>query len=619
MSEPRQAGPQIHSKTRSGTHAIVLLIVWAISIGYTETHLKNGWVPHDEGTLGLSAERVLGGELPHRDFDDYTGGLTFVHAMAFRAFGVDSGSMRIVLFAFFIPWVPVVFYVASRFCSAYSAGAVTLLSVAWSVPNYPGPLPSWYNLFFATFGVAALLRYLEKGMRGWIFVAGLCAGLSFLAKVTGAYFVAGTLLFFVFREQTITRGQNRRQSVGARLYSVTVAFWLGVFLMLLFRMIYQVPGIRGLIFFVLPSCFLVLLLLVREFSGIVGQNRERFAALLGMCVPFAAGIAIPLAIFSVPFVASGAFRELIHGLIALPARNIQFAVFAPENAAAMATTIPFILPIVLAHEFGKLGRVICGIIVCLYGCVVLMFAPKSLLTYGLGWSSLANAIPLVILGGVAILWRERGQQGLSVIRQQQVMLLMCVTALCSLVQFPFGAPVYFFYIAPMVILTATALFASMDRPPRFALSALAGFYLLFAALPGTTYEKGLRHAPGAKVERLTLDRAGGLVVDSHDAQLYDAMIPLVRAHAVGNFIYAAPDCPEVYFLSGLNSPSRHYFEFAEDPHDYTKRTLEALEKKRASAPCRTTRAKSSPPAFSENGRTCARERTEKIGVFLLRR
>src|SRR6266496_2377563 len=94
-------------------HVLVLLIVWAISASYMATHLKRGWVPHDEGTLGLSAERVLNGGLPHRDFDDYTGGLTFVHALAFREFGINSASMRIVLFVFFVAWVPAVFYIAS--------------------------------------------------------------------------------------------------------------------------------------------------------------------------------------------------------------------------------------------------------------------------------------------------------------------------------------------------------------------------------------------------------------------------------------------------------------------------------------------------------------------------
>src|SRR5215469_2408275 len=195
--EPKLSGPEVPSSGSNRVRVLVLLVVWAVSVGYMATHLKRGWVPHDEGTLGLSAERALNGQLPHRDFDDYTGGLTFAHALAFREFGISSGSMRLVLLIFFVPWVPAVFYAASRFGSAYSAAAVTLLAVAWSVPNNPTPMPSWYNLFFATFGVAALLRHLEAGTRRWLFIAGISGGLSFLVKITAAYFMAGALLYFI--------------------------------------------------------------------------------------------------------------------------------------------------------------------------------------------------------------------------------------------------------------------------------------------------------------------------------------------------------------------------------------------------------------------------------------
>src|SRR5215469_14944148 len=185
--EPKLSGPEVPSSGSNRVRVLVLLVVWAVSVGYMATHLKRGWVPHDEGTLGQSAERVLNGQLPHRDFDDYTGGLTFAHALAFREFGISSASMRLVLFAFFVPWVPAVFYVASRFGSPYSAGAVTLLAVAWSVPNYPAPMPSWYNLFFAVFGLAALLRYFEFASRRWLVIAGVCAGISMLAKIAAVY------------------------------------------------------------------------------------------------------------------------------------------------------------------------------------------------------------------------------------------------------------------------------------------------------------------------------------------------------------------------------------------------------------------------------------------------
>jgi hypothetical protein len=561
----------------SRTHLLVLLIVCAISIGYMATHLKRGWVPHDEGTLGLSAERVLNGELPHRDFDDYTGGLTFVHALAFRELGISSGSMRIVLFMFFVLWVPAVFYVASRFCSAYSAGAVTLLAVAWSVPNYPGPMPSWYNLFFATFGAAALLRYVEAGTPRWVFLAGSCAGLSFLAKITASYFVAGVLLFFIFREQSLTVEKNHQLSLRARFYSATLGLGLTLFLTLLFRMINKTSGISGLIFFLLPALGLVILLVSREFAGIPGQNSERLLTLARMCVPFGVGVAVPLVVFLVPYLLTGSVLDLLHGLLAAPARAMRFATFDPQNPFLMLAIIPVTLPVILAYECRGFGRAICGGIVALYGCTVLVLSSKSTLAYSLGWCSLASAIPASVLAGIALLWVARKHQKLEIMRQQQIFLILAVTALCSLVQFPFAAPVYFLYVAPLLILLGAMLFGSTAHPPRMALGALICFYLIFVNLRVTSFRLTLRGTPETHMERLTIPRAGGLRVESSDARLYERLVSVLQSHASGGFIYAAPDCPQVYFLSGFKSPTRHYFEFAEDPVDRTTQILHALD------------------------------------------
>jgi tRNA isopentenyl-2-thiomethyl-A-37 hydroxylase MiaE len=66
-------------------------------------------------------------------------------------------------------------------------------------------------------------------------------------------------------------------------------------------------------------------------------------------------------------------------------------------------------------------------------------------------------------------------------------------------------------------------------------------------------------------------------VEASDAQLYDELIPAVQAHSAGKLIYAAPDCPEVYFLSGIKSPSRHYFDYAEESAGYTERILDTID------------------------------------------
>src|SRR5579862_6410053 len=211
----------IRPSSRSWLSVALVLLLSGL---YLARELKRGWVPGDEGTLAESADRVLHGDLPHRDYHEgYTGGLSYLNAAAFRLFGTNLASMRYMLFIFFLAWVPAVYYVASRFVSPLAASAVTLLAVAWGPPNYAAAMPSWYNLFFATFGLAALLRYIDAQSNRWLLVAGFCGGISFLFKLLGLYFVAGTLLFLLFREQMapIAVPAERRESLWYRSFLIT--------------------------------------------------------------------------------------------------------------------------------------------------------------------------------------------------------------------------------------------------------------------------------------------------------------------------------------------------------------------------------------------------------------
>src|SRR5712671_5721853 len=101
----RQRTPAMLPATRWGV--LVLLLVWVLSAAYVGLNLNHGWDPHDEGTLGQSAERVLHGEMPHRDFDDpYTGGLAYIDAAIFKLFGINLFWLRLFLFVCFLIWVP---------------------------------------------------------------------------------------------------------------------------------------------------------------------------------------------------------------------------------------------------------------------------------------------------------------------------------------------------------------------------------------------------------------------------------------------------------------------------------------------------------------------------------
>src|SRR5437667_9561219 len=172
-----------------------------------------------------------------------------------------------------------------------------------------------------------------------------------------------------------------------------------------------------------------------------------------MCVPFGAGIVIPLIVFLVPYLFTGSVHDLIHGLLATPMRAIRFATFAPQNPFMMLAIIPVMLPVILAYECGRLGRAICGGIVTLYCGVVVLSSSKSTFSYNLGWCSAATLTPAIVLAGVGILWVSRARGNLSSKKQQQLLLILSVTTLCNLLQFPFAAPVYFLYVAPLVLLS----------------------------------------------------------------------------------------------------------------------------------------------------------------------
>ena len=168
-------------------------------LAFHATRFDRLWIPHDEGVIAHPAERVLNGEIPHIDFvTGYSGGLDYLHAGAMRLFGTNLLAPRIGLFIFFAVWLVVVLKIARTFAGPLLASTLILLSGLSSLPQYPAAMPSWYNLFFATSAVLALLRYRASMRVAWLIAAGAAAGLSIGIKVIGLYAVAGALLSFGF-------------------------------------------------------------------------------------------------------------------------------------------------------------------------------------------------------------------------------------------------------------------------------------------------------------------------------------------------------------------------------------------------------------------------------------
>jgi hypothetical protein len=67
---------------------------------------------------------------------------------------------------------------------------------------------------------------------------------------------------------------------------------------------------------------------------------------------------------------------------------------------------------------------------------------------------------------------------------------------------------------------------------------------------------------------LALSRSGTLLVFPDQATRYQQLIPFLVRLAPDQPILAAPDCPEVYFLSGLRNPTPFFFDFFAPPAEY---------------------------------------------------
>src|ERR1017187_6772125 len=327
----------------------VLLVVWAISLVWLATHLNRGWVPYDDGALAQSAERVLQGQLPHRDFDEiYTGGLTYLHAGAFRLFGIKLTSLRMALFAFFALWIPAIYFIASRFAKPSAAGLVTLLAMAWSVPNYAASMPSWYNLFFATFGLAALLRYLEARTRRWLFIAGLCGGFSFLVKSPGLYFIGASLLFFLFQEQSEALDSTATSATPGKLYRTFLRVSVILFVAALAALIRRQAAFSVMYQFLLPGMTLGLVLLARESRNLATGDGARVRNLMRIAIPFLAGAVLPAVLFLIPYVAAHSVRSFYDGVFVLPLKRITMAAAAPPGLDALLDLIPLLAILIFA-------------------------------------------------------------------------------------------------------------------------------------------------------------------------------------------------------------------------------------------------------------------------------
>jgi hypothetical protein len=562
---------------------VAFALTWLAATIYLAVDSRRDWIPHDDGSLAHSAERVLEGELPHRDYDElYTGGLTFYHAAAMNLLGCDLLSLRIALLLATLAVLPALYYLIAQAASPLPAAVVTLGCVIASVPNYAASMPSWYNTFLAVAGTAALVRFAQTRHSRWLLLAGLCGGVSVVIKISGLYYVAAVLLYLTYWNQT--EPSPRRRTAAGRWYLPCVGAALLMFIAVLVGLISRRPSLMDSLHFALPGILLAAWLVVGEWRvrGQAGGLRcRRLMAAIGT---FLAGFALPVLVFLLPYLEEQAWRQLMHGVFVLPRLRFEMAALPMPPLVSLIAALPLagVLGWAVCLPRMRGGRLALGIGGGLAICLALMGAHPNIYTWI--WYSLRPTVPLLTLAGCCVLAWPRRFRGRSRDQRRQLFLILAMAAMGSLIQFPFAAGVYFLYAAPLVIVAGLFLSRCLAAEPRRGLVCFFFGYTLFALLwlnQASTYHLGFRYLP-LPMTRLDLPR-GGIHVPTPHAETYRWLVAEIQKETTpGTYIYALPDSPEVYFLANRRNPTRTFFDFfdsdfATRPQVRTARILERLE------------------------------------------
>ena len=533
---------------------------WLIGIGsvlfaavYVWTKLDHGWMPHDEGQLGQAAERTFAGEIPHRDFDDmYTGALSFLNALSFQIWGINSDSMRWMLFAWFVPFLASMYWLFSELTKPVTAGLLTLLAAAWSIPMYSAPMPSWYNLFFAGWALCALMCFLKKGQRRYLFIAGLMIGGSILFKISGIFLLAGTLLFLYFFRQTSR--EDGDEELTSRLFSVLATIALLMAGSLSFVFVTSHDPIMQMLHFAIPFLSLVAIVIFREWTTARGKLKDRVFDLAQDFAPLLFGIAIPIGYFVFYYWNQNALGDLAYGALVLPRKRFDLAACSFPDLSSLIFSIPIggLVFIGLWSNKGKsevqpLGSrrvVLIGVAIAVIAILLTVFSP--FIGFFTALLSVRNLGPFMILGNLFLIFRFR--EKLPLARQHQLYLVTAIPFFVSLIQFPYASSIYFFYSAPLLIATALMAVEVQVRVPRKLLAVVVVFLILITAIRF--------HAPidclslGSINERARLESERcQFVVDSKEAAAVNAMCELVVEHTCANdTVFTIPDLPEVSYI-----------------------------------------------------------------------
>ena len=321
----------------------ICLVLCVVTAAYLLPFVDRGWIAHDDGMLGQMAERVLAGEIPHRDFDDpYTGGLTYLHALGFKLFGVRLLSLRWLLFGRH-PRVGPGRLLSSgpvrspgsgsarHGCRSHVEPSELLCQHAVVLQPVPGHVGHRGVVSPHRTRGARLAR--SGGLVRWGVVS------REVCRCLLPRCAAACSCCFERRPKTVRTGNpDARPSTGFLLLEAAGCL---VLVTALVSLVGERRTVMNVLHFVAPLAAVVGVLLWsewREGRGALGTRVRRAWALLW---PFAAGAVVPVAIFLLPYIATGTMGAISDGVFLALDRRLGQAERSLPPAGNLAWALPY--------------------------------------------------------------------------------------------------------------------------------------------------------------------------------------------------------------------------------------------------------------------------------------
>lgn len=500
---------RLQFESKNASWAIWALAAACLSGAVLYGYHDHFWHSRDDGYFAHTADRLLNGEVLHRDIQTpHPGIIHFLHAFSFWLFGADLHALRI--FPALATWLQagVAFYLM-RDRGPLAAFAAALAFSTAAFPLFPSPTQHWTCLFLVVILMAVLVEWPGHGWLKLVLLGAICGATIGLRQPSGVFVaMAVSLICFSQAEEA----SDARDGGLAR-------WFLGRFVMLCFA------GILGFYVFTNFDPLSALLfgctpfvLLLRAAVSLRADNRN----VLHMKAFLCAGAILPLSAIAV--------YHLSHGsLHAWYANSVESALLLNS------------LDYVGANSYADhlMRAPIAGI---------MAGTPSSILA-GILWPTLLLAAPIV---GFLLIWRKEFGQLAS---KEQTLLTLLVFYILVAGHHP--SRVYFFFVlAPILFGLLVVVRPRFQQATSLLVVFIAGSVLyLHGAQP---FERGLYgDLIGLRIPTrtpLALER-GHLQVSSLEAEQHQKMVRLIQSNsAPSDPILALPGNADFHFLAQRPNP-----------------------------------------------------------------